>query len=285
MVALDAAARAVLDENRYVGLGTAGADGRPWVSPVFYTLSGYREVIWMSSPEARHSRNLAERAEVSLVVFDSNVDVGGAFAVYMCGAAAEVTGEAVAAVAAAYGDAALPKGGRRVKIDEVTGDGIYRMYRATVREHWVLDPDSHPDSRTVVTLVNPALSRPRCHVRAVTSALSRPRCHVRAVTSALSRPRCHVRAVTLGPRGHVRAAAARRARMSSTEAAGSVIGNWTSRIRPAGSTSRVSRLRRSTPAVRNVGRSRPAARALSWSDRSENGRLACATNAASWSGR
>lgn len=152
MVAFDAVARAVLDGNRYAVLGTADAEGRPWVSPVFYTLSGYREVIWMSSPEARHSRNLAERAEVSLVVFDSSAVVGEAAAVYMCGVAAEVTGEAVAAVAAAYGDAAVPKGGRPVSIGEVSGDGIYRMYRATIREHWILDPGSRPDGRAPVTL-------------------------------------------------------------------------------------------------------------------------------------
>src|SRR6476619_5254402 len=139
MVAFEDVARTVLDGNRYVVLGTADGGGKPWVSPVFYTLSGYRELIWMSSPQALHSRNLAERAEVSLVVFDSRAEPGEGMAVYMCGVAAEVT------VAAAYGDAALLKGGRRVKTDEVTGDGSYRMYRATVREHWILDPDSHPD--------------------------------------------------------------------------------------------------------------------------------------------
>ncbi len=152
MVAFEAVARALLDENRYVVLGTADGGGKPWVSPVFYTLSGYRELIWMSSPEALHSRNLAQRADVSLVVYDSRVEPGDGMAVYMSGVAAEVTGEAVAAVAAAYGDAALPKGGRRVAIEEVTGGGIYRMYRATIREHWVLDPDSRPDGRAAVTL-------------------------------------------------------------------------------------------------------------------------------------
>ncbi|MET7421537.1 pyridoxamine 5'-phosphate oxidase family protein [Dactylosporangium sp. NPDC005555] len=152
MVAFEEAARVALDGNRYVVLGTADASGRPWVSPVFYTMSGYRELIWMSSPETLHSRNLAVRPEVSLVVYDSSVRVGEAFAVYMRGVAAEVTGEAVAAVAAAYGEAALPKGGRRVRPGEVAGDGIYRMYRATVHEHWVLDPDGRPDGRAAITL-------------------------------------------------------------------------------------------------------------------------------------
>jgi hypothetical protein len=152
MVAFEDVARTVLDENRYVVLGTADGAGKPWVSPVFYTLSGYRELIWMSSPEALHSRNLGERADVSLVVFDSRVTPGDGMAVYMSGVAAEVTGVAVAEVAAAYGEAALLKGGRRVAVDEVTGDGIYRMYRATIREHWILDPDRRPDGRAPVTV-------------------------------------------------------------------------------------------------------------------------------------
>lgn len=152
MVAFEDVARAVLDGNRYVVLGTADGEGRPWVSPVFYTLSGYRELIWMSSPEARHSRNLAGRPDVSLVVYDSSLPVGEPVAVYMSGVAAEVTGSAVAEVAAAYGEAALPKGGRRVRIEEVTGEGIYRMYRATIREHWILDPDSRPDGRAPIML-------------------------------------------------------------------------------------------------------------------------------------
>ena len=35
MLALAVVARSVLDENRYVTLGTADAAGLPWVSPVF----------------------------------------------------------------------------------------------------------------------------------------------------------------------------------------------------------------------------------------------------------
>ncbi len=44
----------------------------------------------MSSPTARHSENIAVRPEVSIVVFDSTVPIGGAEAVYMSGSAALV---------------------------------------------------------------------------------------------------------------------------------------------------------------------------------------------------
>ena len=44
---------------------------------------GYDALFWVSSPQARHSRNLAARPQVSIVVFDSQVPVGSAAAVYM----------------------------------------------------------------------------------------------------------------------------------------------------------------------------------------------------------
>jgi nitroimidazol reductase NimA-like FMN-containing flavoprotein (pyridoxamine 5'-phosphate oxidase superfamily) len=56
-------------------LGTADADGRPWVSPVFFAADGYRDLYWISSPAADHSRNLAVRPELSIVVFDQRTSV------------------------------------------------------------------------------------------------------------------------------------------------------------------------------------------------------------------
>lgn len=79
---LEATARAIIDSNRYMVLGTADGDGLPWVSPVWYATDDYRVFFWVSSPDARHSRNLATRPEVSIVIFDSHVP-GGWQSVYM----------------------------------------------------------------------------------------------------------------------------------------------------------------------------------------------------------
>ena len=62
-------------------LGTADESGRPWVSPVWFAHSGYREFFWVSSPDARHSINLAARPEVGIVMFDSQVSPAEAEAV------------------------------------------------------------------------------------------------------------------------------------------------------------------------------------------------------------
>ena len=75
---LAAIARAIVDGNDYMTLGTADADGLPWASPVWYAPAGYAEFLWLSSPEALHSRNLAVRPELSIVIFDSQVVVGSA---------------------------------------------------------------------------------------------------------------------------------------------------------------------------------------------------------------
>ena len=58
---LAALARATLDAGLYMTLGTADESGRRWVSLVYYAAEGYRDVFWVSSPEARHSENSGDR--------------------------------------------------------------------------------------------------------------------------------------------------------------------------------------------------------------------------------
>ena len=68
---LAAHARAIIDTNLYMTLGTADLDGRPWTSPVYFAAGKDRDLYWTSAVDAQHSRNLAERPFVSIVVFDS----------------------------------------------------------------------------------------------------------------------------------------------------------------------------------------------------------------------
>src|ERR671912_702950 len=88
---LGAMARAIIDSNLYLTLGTADENGRPWVSPVYYAPEGYAEFYWVSSPEATHSRNIAARPGVSIVIFDSQAPIGSGQGVYVRGLAQELT--------------------------------------------------------------------------------------------------------------------------------------------------------------------------------------------------
>ncbi|HEV8565978.1 MAG TPA: pyridoxamine 5'-phosphate oxidase family protein, partial [Actinoplanes sp.] len=67
-------ARTTLSRNRFMVLGTVDPSGRPRVSPVWFSLVDHRVAYWLSSPDARHSRNIEQRPEVSMVVFDSSAD-------------------------------------------------------------------------------------------------------------------------------------------------------------------------------------------------------------------
>jgi nitroimidazol reductase NimA-like FMN-containing flavoprotein (pyridoxamine 5'-phosphate oxidase superfamily) len=87
---LAAQAREVIDTNPYLVLGTVDSDGLPRVTPVFFGVDEYRDFYWVSSPEAVHSLNVAERPAVRAVVFDSTVRVGHARAVYLTGRARPV---------------------------------------------------------------------------------------------------------------------------------------------------------------------------------------------------
>jgi Pyridoxamine 5'-phosphate oxidase len=49
----------LLAENRYLVVGTADGEGLPWVTPVFYAADGEHQILWVSAPDSRHSRNIA----------------------------------------------------------------------------------------------------------------------------------------------------------------------------------------------------------------------------------
>jgi hypothetical protein len=133
-----AAAREILRTNLYMTVGTADAAGVPWVTPVYFTPRDERagELFWISSPVARHSRNIAVRPEVSVVVFDSRVLVGTATALYMAGTAAEVDADELVETAAVYGSRG--HGGRYFAPEELSGPADLRLYRATIAEHHLL---------------------------------------------------------------------------------------------------------------------------------------------------
>jgi hypothetical protein len=133
--------RNVIDANVYMVLGTADRVGRPWVSPVFYAADAYHDFYWISSPQVIHSRNLAVRPEVGIVVFDSRspVGAGGARAVYMAGTATEVPVDDLDRTLAIYPGPA-ERGGRHLAPTDLGQSAAYRLYCATATEHSVVCP-------------------------------------------------------------------------------------------------------------------------------------------------
>jgi Pyridoxamine 5'-phosphate oxidase len=146
---LAALARAIIDANLYMVLGTADSSGTPWVSPVYYAPVGYREFFWISAPEARHSQNVVARREVGIVVFDSSTPIDTGQGVYMTAVAEPVAGVEVTDGIEVFSRRSLGHGGRPFTASDVRAPARHRLFRATALQHYVLQPGT--DRRVPVT--------------------------------------------------------------------------------------------------------------------------------------
>ena len=136
----DERARSLIDEGTFMTLATADADGVPWASPVWYAPDGYSELLWVSTPQRRHSRNIAARPEVAIVIFDSRQTPGDVAAVYMEGRAEQTDPERIAI----FSERAVAQG---MEEWPAVPDHL-RLYGAVITQHWVLGPR---DDRIAVT--------------------------------------------------------------------------------------------------------------------------------------
>jgi hypothetical protein len=147
-------ARRVIDANRYMVLGTVEPDGRPRLSPVYYTAARYRDFYWVSSPDARHSHNVADRPDVQLVVFDSSSRPGQSEAVYLAATAREIPERDLPEV---IDEAFDPShGGRAFTLEELTGDAELRLYVAHATSYDVHVRGGHPTHGTGIDRRLPA---------------------------------------------------------------------------------------------------------------------------------
>jgi uncharacterized protein YhbP (UPF0306 family) len=135
-----AVAARILDSVMYMTIATADADGRPWATPVWYAAASPTELLWVSEPDTRHSRNLADRADVALVIFDSTVAIGGAEAVYMDAVAEQLVGSELERAIEIYSRRSQDVGARAWTPADVTPPARLRLYRAVASAVYVLGP-------------------------------------------------------------------------------------------------------------------------------------------------
>ena len=139
-MSLTDSARAIIDANSYMTLGTADAEGRPWVSPVWFSTADPRELFWVSDPDARHSRNIAARPQVAAVIFDSHAPIDTGEGVYMTALAEQLeAGEARDRALAVFSRRSVAQGGREWTSADLSAPAAQRLYRAAVFEHSLVD--------------------------------------------------------------------------------------------------------------------------------------------------
>jgi nitroimidazol reductase NimA-like FMN-containing flavoprotein (pyridoxamine 5'-phosphate oxidase superfamily) len=142
-------AREIIDANRYMTLATADGGGRPWATPVWYAHQGYTDLYWVSRPDARHSRNLAVRPELGIVIFDSTAREQEGQAVYVEALAEELDGAERDEGIAIFSRRSEAGGAAPWGVADVSGPAPFRLYRARASAHFVL---AESDERLTVRL-------------------------------------------------------------------------------------------------------------------------------------
>jgi nitroimidazol reductase NimA-like FMN-containing flavoprotein (pyridoxamine 5'-phosphate oxidase superfamily) len=143
-------ARRVIDETKYMALGTADETGHPWVSPVWFACEDYRRFHWVSAHDTRHSENLAVRPEVALAIYDPSAAVGAAAAVYISGSAQELTGGELERGIEIFDRLSRTNDGPGWQLSDVRPPSPHRLYCATAEEHFVLIRGRDPERGTGV---------------------------------------------------------------------------------------------------------------------------------------
>jgi hypothetical protein len=144
--------RDIIEASRYLVLATADAAGRPWSSPVYFAHVGLTEFFWVSSPDVTHSRNIAARPEVGIVIFDSQAAIGTGQGVYMSAAARLLEDGETAPGIEAFSRRSVGHGGPAWTTEDVRPGTGLRLYRAVADAHWILAKDGQPDHRIPVPL-------------------------------------------------------------------------------------------------------------------------------------
>ena len=140
--------------HQYLVLGTVDQAGNPWATPVFYAADGEHRVLWVSSPDSRHSRNIAACPTVAVTVFDTHAPIGKAEALYLEATASLVDDHARPAAVEIL-NARLPPG-QQLDTHDLAPAGPLWVYQANVTQHYVLvrggDPrfDNVTDTRLPV---------------------------------------------------------------------------------------------------------------------------------------
>jgi uncharacterized protein YhbP (UPF0306 family) len=119
---LAAVATRLLKASPLCAIATIGADGRAHINTAYYAWNPAFEIVWLSAPEARHSRNIRRQPSVAIAVFDSRQEWGGSDrGIQLFGSARELTGRSAQDAGRLYG--------KRFKAYSAHELDAYRLYR------------------------------------------------------------------------------------------------------------------------------------------------------------
>jgi uncharacterized protein YhbP (UPF0306 family) len=102
-------ARRLLGAAPLCALATVTPGGRAYVNTMYFARSDPWDLVWISSPDSQHSRNLRQSGTAAIAVFDSHQRWGGTDrGIQVFGRARELRGAAARAALKAYSERFKP---------------------------------------------------------------------------------------------------------------------------------------------------------------------------------
>ena len=156
-VRLETVARKLMNASTLCALATVAPRGRAYISHMYFAWTDSFDVCWISDPESRHSRNLANNRSAAVTVYDSRQTWGRPDrGIHLFGAAAEVDGRRAREVVQAYEARFSSYGGL---------DDSLRIYRFRPRTMQLFDERSlAPGTLVTATVIRDGLKWLRTEV-------------------------------------------------------------------------------------------------------------------------
>jgi uncharacterized protein YhbP (UPF0306 family) len=102
-VRLERLARRLMNESPLCALATVWPRGRAHINHMYFARSGGFDLVWISDPDSRHSRNLRTNSSAAVTIFDSHQTWGKPDrGIQLFGTAGSVSGTAAGQAERAY---------------------------------------------------------------------------------------------------------------------------------------------------------------------------------------
>ena len=126
---IEEAARRLLDASTLCAIATVTPQGRAHVNTAYFAWDESCELVWLSAPEARHSRNHAENPSAAVSIFASTQTGGKPDpGLQLFGSARVVSGRAQRVAEEVYGSRF-----RDYSRDDFAGHELYRLKSRRVK--------------------------------------------------------------------------------------------------------------------------------------------------------
>ena len=125
-------AKKIIAGNIYMVIATSSQESKPWISPVFFVYDSDYNLYLVSNKDALHSNLVRNNSQVAIVIFNSEANEGSGTGVYFEAKAQELGDEKELNKAIGLWNKRVNGEDFKIKdIGKVSGEGIWRVYKAT----------------------------------------------------------------------------------------------------------------------------------------------------------